>query len=92
MTFSIPYLLNAPYANLGSRVGFIFGTVATISIIFAYLFVSDCKGRSLEEINWLFENKVSTRKFVREKVEDQEGATLKIQEKPEVRETTREML
>ena len=28
VTFTLPYLLNEPYAALGSKVGFIFGTIA----------------------------------------------------------------
>lgn len=60
---SMPYLLNAPYANLKSKVGFIFGSVATVSLLFAFLCVPDCSGRSLEDIDWLFDNHVSARKF-----------------------------
>lgn len=60
---SMPYLLNAPYANLGSKVGFIFGSVATVSLVFAYFCVPDCSGRSLEDIDWLFEHHVAARKF-----------------------------
>lgn len=36
ISFSIPYLLNAPYANLGSKVGFIFGTTAFGAVLFSY--------------------------------------------------------
>ncbi|KEF58701.1 uncharacterized protein A1O9_06627 [Exophiala aquamarina CBS 119918] len=60
---SMPYLLNAPYANLGSKVGFIFGSVAAVSLVFAYLSVPDCAGRSLEDIDWLFENHIPATKF-----------------------------
>lgn len=63
MSFSIPYLLNAPYAALGSKVGFIFGSIAFVSIIFIYFCVPDVSGRSLEEIDWLFESRKPLRKF-----------------------------
>lgn len=79
---SLPYLLNAPYANLGSQVGFIFGSVAAVSLVFAYFFVPDCAGRSLEDIDWLFDNKIPARKFRSAAVDQQaeEKADLKPKE------------
>ncbi|KAH8799475.1 general substrate transporter [Xylogone sp. PMI_703] len=53
-TFSIPYLLDAPYANLGSKVGFVFGATTICALVFGYLCVPECKGRTLEEIDKLF--------------------------------------
>ncbi|KAH8881161.1 general substrate transporter [Thozetella sp. PMI_491] len=62
-TFATPYLLNAPYANLGAKVGFIFGGTALLAIFFAWACVPECKGRTLEEIDRLFLGKVPVRKF-----------------------------
>jgi hypothetical protein len=62
-SFSTPYLLNAPYANLHSKVGFIFGSMAVLSLAFAYFCVPEMKGRSLEEINQMFQDGVPIRKF-----------------------------
>jgi hypothetical protein len=62
-SFSTPYLLDAPYANLHSKVGFVFGALACCSFIFAYLCVPEMKGRSLEEINRMFQAKVPVRDF-----------------------------
>lgn len=62
-SFSTPYLLNAPYANLKSKVGFIFGGLAICSFLFAYFCVPEMKGRSLEDINEMFDKKVPTRQF-----------------------------
>lgn len=59
----MPYLLNAPYANLGARVGFIFGSIAAVSIPFAFFMVPNCAGRTLEQIDLLFDSGVSKRKF-----------------------------
>jgi MFS transporter, SP family, sugar:H+ symporter len=70
--FSVPYLLNKPYANLGSKVGFIYGSVAAVSLIFAYFFVPDCKGRSLEEIDELFASGIPNRKFHEYQLESEE--------------------
>ncbi|KAH7152833.1 general substrate transporter [Dactylonectria macrodidyma] len=63
MTFGLPYLLNEPYAGLGPKVGFIFGSLAGLSFIFAYFCVPECMGKSLEEIDLLFNSKVPIRKF-----------------------------
>lgn len=62
-SFSIPYLLNEPYAALGSKVGFIFGTAAVLAGIFAYFCVPECNHRTLEEIDQLFLDGVPIRQF-----------------------------
>ncbi|KAH8883538.1 sugar transporter [Thozetella sp. PMI_491] len=63
VNFTIPYLLYAPYANLSSKVGFIFGSMSFCAIIFTYFCVPECKGKSLEEIDVLFHQGVPLRKF-----------------------------
>ncbi|KAI0483331.1 general substrate transporter [Xylariaceae sp. FL0804] len=63
VAFTLPYLLDAPYANLQSKVGFIYGSISVCSIFFAYLFVPDCRGRSLEDVNRLFESGAPARQF-----------------------------
>ncbi|KAJ0330977.1 hypothetical protein COL922a_012161 [Colletotrichum nupharicola] len=63
IAFTLQYLLNAPYANLGSKVGLIFGSIGFLSLVFVYLCVPECKGRTLEEIDTLFEMEVPLRKF-----------------------------
>lgn len=63
VAFTLPYLLNAPYANLQSKVGFIFGSLAFCAVIFVYFCIPECSGRSFQEIDNLFEAGVSVRKF-----------------------------
>lgn len=70
MSFSLPYLLNEPYAALGSRVGFIFGSISAVSILFAYFYVPDVSGRSLEDVDRLFESGIPLRKFKGAKLEE----------------------
>ena len=62
-SFSIPYLLNEPYAALGSKVGFIFGSAAVLAGIYAYLCVPECRHRTLEEIDELFRSGIPVRHF-----------------------------
>lgn len=63
VNFIIPYLMNAPYANLGGKVGFIFGSVSVLAFVFTFFCVPECKGRSLEEIDRMFHENVPIRKF-----------------------------
>ena len=57
-SFTLPYLLYAPYANLGPRVAFIYGATSTAAIVFTFFFVPELTGRSLEEVDGLFEARV----------------------------------
>jgi SP family sugar:H+ symporter-like MFS transporter len=65
VNFTIPYLLNAPYANLGSKLGFIFGGVSLCALVFTYLCVPECKGKPLEQVERLFNEGVPLRHFGR---------------------------
>ncbi|KAL6860807.1 general substrate transporter [Trichoderma novae-zelandiae] len=53
-SFTIPYLLNAPYAALGAKVGFIYGSINWVMVGVAYFCIPEMKGRSLEEVDELF--------------------------------------
>lgn len=63
VNFMIPYLISDTYVGLGSKVGFIFGSMAILSLIFTYWLVPECKGKSLEQIDFLFNNGVKVRDF-----------------------------
>ncbi|VUC27305.1 unnamed protein product [Clonostachys rosea] len=57
-TFTLPYLLKAPYANLGSKVGFVYGCTTTLFVVLLFFFVPEMTGKSLEEIDEMFESRV----------------------------------
>ncbi|KKK25375.1 hypothetical protein P175DRAFT_0521539 [Aspergillus ochraceoroseus IBT 24754] len=63
VSFTVPYLINADYAGLGARVGFIYGSFAVIMAVLAYFIIPEMKGRSLEQLDVLFEKGISARKF-----------------------------
>lgn len=63
ISFTFPYLFDADAANLGPRIGFIYGSVMVFASIWIYFLLPETSQRSLEEINQLFEDHVSTRKF-----------------------------
>lgn len=60
--------MDAGYANLQSKVGFIYGSFAIASIAFVYLCVPECQGRSFEEIDQLFRMEVPLRNFHKRKL------------------------
>ncbi|KAH8884099.1 general substrate transporter [Thozetella sp. PMI_491] len=63
VSFTLPYLMNAPYANLGPKVGFIYGSCALIMAVVAFFLVPELKGRTLEEVDELFASGISMRQF-----------------------------
>lgn len=63
VSFTLPYLLDAPYANLQSQVGFIYGAICFLALGWGYFFLPELKNRSLEEVEELFAAKVPLRKF-----------------------------
>lgn len=53
---AIPYLLSPTYANLGAKVGFIFGACQVLVLIWSIFFLPETKDRTLEEIDEMFMN------------------------------------
>ncbi|KAI1178404.1 general substrate transporter [Nemania sp. FL0916] len=63
VSFTTPYLINAKYANLGGKVGFIYGSFNFAMVIATFFLIPEMKGRTLEEIDQLFASGVPLRKF-----------------------------
>ena len=63
VSFTTPYLINAKYANLGGKVGFIYGSFNFAMVVATFFVIPEMKGRTLEEIDQLFASGVSLRKF-----------------------------
>ena len=59
VTFVTPYLL----PSMGSNIGWIFGSVAAFSVIWAIFFFPELKGRTLEEVDDLFAAKLPAWRF-----------------------------
>lgn len=63
VSFTVPYLVGAEYANLGAKVGFIYGSLSVAVSILTFFFIPEMKGRSLEELDVLFSENTTTRSF-----------------------------
>ncbi|CAK7199396.1 hypothetical protein SEUCBS139899_002075 [Sporothrix eucalyptigena] len=63
MTVAIPYMINPGEANMQGKLGFFFGGLAFLCLVWAYLRVPETKGRSYEELDILFARNVPARKF-----------------------------
>ncbi|PWY81011.1 aldehyde dehydrogenase [Aspergillus eucalypticola CBS 122712] len=63
VSYSLPYLLKAPYADLQSKVGFIYGSLAAVGVACGYFFLPELTGRSLEELEDMWQRRIPARKF-----------------------------
>jgi hypothetical protein len=63
MTVAIPYLMNPDQANVKGKLGFFFGGLACLSLVWAFFRVPETKGRTYEELDVMFERGVQSRNF-----------------------------
>lgn len=60
---AIPYLYNIDEANLGGKIGWIFAGMGAIALVTIHSEIPETKGRSFEELDEMFNEKVRTRAF-----------------------------
>ncbi|KAI8635416.1 general substrate transporter [Xylariaceae sp. FL1651] len=63
VSYFSPYFINPQNLNWGAKYGYIWAGSNFACFIFFFLFVPETKGRTLEEIDELFNNRVPVRKF-----------------------------
>ncbi|ORY27083.1 general substrate transporter [Naematelia encephala] len=61
--FIVPYIQNAEYGDLGGKIAFLWMGFSIISGVFVYFFLPELKGRTLEELDYMFEARIPTRQF-----------------------------
>ncbi|KAF2181397.1 MFS general substrate transporter [Zopfia rhizophila CBS 207.26] len=59
--FVLPYFYNPDAADLGGKTGFLFTALSLTGAVWMWLLVPEMKGRSVDEINHLFEQRVPAR-------------------------------
>jgi len=62
-TFTAPYFINPDSLDWGPRYGYIWAPSCAIAFLWVFFFLPEVKGRTLEEIDEMFETKMSARKF-----------------------------
>ncbi|CAO1613143.1 unnamed protein product [Parajaminaea phylloscopi] len=63
VTFTLPYLFDKDQANLGPQIGWIYGVGTFIAMAFVYFVIPETRGRTLEEINEMLEERLPPRKW-----------------------------
>ncbi|KAK3688654.1 general substrate transporter [Podospora appendiculata] len=63
VSFCTPYFINPENLHWGGKYGYIWTASNLICLVWYYFFVPEMKGRSLEEIDELFEKRVATLDF-----------------------------
>lgn len=54
IAYATPYMVNAEYANLQSKVFFVWGSFCFVCILFVYCLIYETKGLSLEQVDELY--------------------------------------
>lgn len=65
VVFSIttPYMFNVDAGNLGGKIGLIFAALSFLAFGLTFMFLPETKGKSFEELDYLFEKRVPARAF-----------------------------
>jgi len=63
MNVAIPYMINPDEGNLRGKLGFVFGGLAAIATTVCFFYIPELKGKSFDQINTLFEQKISPRRM-----------------------------
>ena len=66
--------------NWAGMTDFFFAGITLVLAVFIYFMLPECKGRSYAELDVLFENKVSARKFHKTNVDEFAGHNTEIRE------------
>ena len=62
-SFVLPYLFNSDQLDLGGKLGFIFGGLSVLCLVYLWFYQPETAGRTYEELDEMFVNRVKARKF-----------------------------
>ncbi|KAI1766477.1 general substrate transporter [Hypoxylon sp. FL1150] len=63
MTVAIPYMINPAEANMQGKLGYFYGGLGVLCLIWGFLRIPETKGRTYEELDILFERRIPARQF-----------------------------
>ncbi|KAF5008143.1 hypothetical protein FDECE_5579 [Fusarium decemcellulare] len=84
ITFTAPYFINPSSLNWGPRYGYIWFPSCIIAAAWVYFYLPEVKGRTLEEIDAMFAQKLPARKFRTYKVVEEMNRGIKEKSSVEV--------
>lgn len=76
VSFTFPYLYSPAAADLGSKIGFIYGGLMVLGCAWVFFLLPETAGRSLEEIEYMFQHHVPARHFAKFQVPDMSSGEL----------------
>ncbi|KAG6024314.1 hypothetical protein E4U19_001826 [Claviceps sp. Clav32 group G5] len=62
-TIAMPYMLNSNEADWGGKSGFLFGAISIVCLVWCYFRLPESRNRTYEELDILFQRRISARKF-----------------------------
>lgn len=65
----LPQLFGRDKAALGAKTGFVFCGLSAIGVLMTWLWIPEMKGRSIQELDYMFKMKLPTREFKKKKIE-----------------------
>ncbi|PSK51856.1 hypothetical protein B9Z65_3123 [Elsinoe australis] len=63
--FVVPYMYNVDSGNLGAKTGFVFAGASLLLFAASYFVVPNLKDFSTDEVDWLYESRISVRDFAK---------------------------
>ncbi|KAK5999192.1 MFS transporter fmqE-like protein [Cladobotryum mycophilum] len=63
MQFVLPYIFNPDAGNLGVKTGFVYAGLCVLAVVLTWFFLPEMKGRSILEIEQMFNLEVPAREF-----------------------------
>ncbi|KAG0649561.1 Maltose transport MAL31 [Hyphodiscus hymeniophilus] len=76
LTVGTPYMLNETAGNWRGKSGFFWGGLCALSVIWCYFRIPETKGRTYNELDYMFENKVPIRDFKNYKFDTIDGVSV----------------
>ena len=85
MSYILPQLYNPDAAHLGPKIGFVYCGLCAIGVGLGWLWLPEMKGRTVSEIDHMFDIKLPTRKFKTYQMNGDEAATPLVAERNDYR-------
>jgi sugar porter (SP) family MFS transporter len=63
ITAFLPYTMSTTGANWGAKTAFLFAGLGTVVVVWAFFCLPESRGKTFEELDILFERKISARRF-----------------------------